>query len=272
MQRAGRTTTTMRRLTSLIVAAVLAGGCGSTHSEKAAAERSHQPVTAARSTLPQLIPPPPPPRIKPPLPTSPGNGTHRALPIDRIPTRERVVFLTVDDGAAKDPAFAEMMRTLRVPFSMFLTDSLAGDDYPYFARLQRLGNKVQNHTLSHKRLAGLPYADQRAEICGQQNRLRKVFGERPTLFRPPYGYHDATTLRAAADCGIRATVLWRANVQPGKPGPFAGDHPLRPGDIVLFHFFPKERLEGTTLKKVTEDLLRAITAQGFAVARLEDYV
>ncbi|MGH3310539.1 MAG: polysaccharide deacetylase family protein [Streptomyces sp.] len=189
-----------------------------------------------------------------------------------MPTRDKVVFLTIDDGAAKDPAFAKMMSTLRVPFSMFLTDSMVGDDYGYFARLHRLGNKVQNHTLTHKRLTDLPYAAQRAEICGQQDRLQKVFGERPTLFRPPRGHYNSTTLRAAADCGIRATVLWRANVQPKGPHSDARDHTLRPGDIILFHFFPQQRLDGAELRDVTQDLLRTITDQGFAVARLEDYI
>lgn len=262
----------MRRLTGIILASVLAGGCGSTNSEEAPAARGHRPPVTDRPALPRLIHPPSPPRVKPPLPTPPAKGTHPAPPIDRIPTSDRVVFLTIDDGAAKDPAFAEMMRTLRVPFSMFLTDSMAGDDYAYFGRLQRLGNKVQNHTLSHKRLGDLPYSAQRAEICGQQDRLRKAFGERPTLFRPPFGDYNATTLRAAADCGIRATVLWRANAQPGNLHSFTGHRTLRPGDIILFHFFPKERLEGAELKEVTEELLRSITAQGFAVARLEDYL
>ena len=264
----------MRRPAGLILAALLAAGCGTTsHGETPAARgHGHQRPATAGSTLPQLIPPPSPPRIKPPLPTPPANETQRTPLIDRIPTSDRVVFLTIDDGAAKDPAFAQMMRTLRVPFSMFLTDAMAGDDYPYFGRLQRFGNKVQNHTLSHKQLADLPYTAQRAEICGQQKRLQAAFGERPTLFRPPYGDYNTTTLQAAADCGIRATVLWRANVQPGTLRSFADGRTLRPGDIVLFHFFPKERLEGASLKEVTEDLLRSITAQGFAVARLEDYV
>ncbi|MET8678063.1 polysaccharide deacetylase family protein [Streptomyces sp. NPDC004647] len=192
--------------------------------------------------------------------------------IERVPTHDRVVFLTIDDGAAKDPAFAKLMSTLRVPFSMFLTDSMAGDNYGYFARLRQLGNRVQNHTLTHKRLTNLPYAAQRAEICGQQDRLQQVFGERPTLFRPPRGHYNPTTLQAAADCGIRATVLWRANMQPKGLRYDATDHTLRPGDIILFHFFPQQRLEGATLTDVAQDLLRTITDQGFAVARLEDYV
>ncbi|NBE56321.1 polysaccharide deacetylase family protein, partial [Streptomyces boluensis] len=134
---------------------------------------------------------------------------------------------------------------------------------------------VQNHTLTHPSLKGLPYARQRAEICGQQTVLAREFGERPTLFRPPRGHYDSTTLRAVADCGLRASVMWGANMQPEGLRLDNGTDRLRPGEIVLFHFFPPERLSGkshTTLTELTRTLLRTITEQGYAVGRIEDYV
>ena len=105
-----------------------------------------------------------------------------------------------------------MVRELRLPVSMFLTDSVVGPGYGHFARLQSVGASIQNHTLDHPALRGLPYAGQRAEICGQQDRLRSRFGRHPRLFRPPYGTYDTATLRAAADCGISALVLWRVSM------------------------------------------------------------
>ncbi|MEH0520090.1 polysaccharide deacetylase family protein [Streptomyces stelliscabiei] len=191
--------------------------------------------------------------------------------VDRVPTRDKVVFLTYDDGAEKDPAFVDMVRELRLPVSMFLTDSVVGPGYGHFARLRAVGATVQNHTLDHTALRGLPYAGQRAEICGQQHKLRQRFGARPTLFRPPYGVHDATTLRAAADCGIAAVVLWRASMQINDLRYAVGDR-LRPGDIVLAQFRGPDQLQGATLTEMTARLLRRIQAQGLTVGRLEDYL
>ncbi|WP_420918205.1 polysaccharide deacetylase family protein, partial [Streptomyces caniscabiei] len=176
-----------------------------------------------------------------------------------------------DDGAERDPRFVDMVRELRLPVSMFLTDSVVGPGYGHFARLRAVGATVQNHTLDHTALRGLPYAGQRAEICGQQNKLKQRFGVRPTLFRPPYGVYDTTTLRAAADCGLSALVLWRASMQIHDLRYAVGDR-LRPGDIVLAGFRGPDQLKGTTLTEMTTRLLRRVQEQGLTVGRLEDYL
>ncbi|HET9382181.1 MAG TPA: polysaccharide deacetylase family protein [Streptomyces sp.] len=195
----------------------------------------------------------------------------RQLPpvIDRVPTRDPVVFLTYDDGAERDPAFVGLVRERRLPVTMFLTDSVAGPGYAHFARLRAVGASIQNHTLDHPALPGLPYAGQRAEICGQQHKLRSRFGVRPDLFRPPYGRYDTTTRRAAADCGIRALVLWRAVLNGDGGLTFTGGAPrLAPGDIVSL---PAADSPSLTLRARTLRLLRHIAKRGMRVARLEDY-
>ncbi|MFE7269138.1 polysaccharide deacetylase family protein [Streptomyces sp. NPDC057623] len=190
--------------------------------------------------------------------------------VHRAPTRDKVVFLTYDDGAEKDPRFVDMVRELRLPVSMFLTDSVVGPGYGHFARLRSVGASIQNHTLDHAALRGLPYAGQRAEICGQQNKLRARFGIRPRLFRPPYGTYDSTTLRAAADCGITAVVLWRAAMEGDGGLTYAhGSGRLRAGDIVSV---PSGEPAGLSLRERTTRLLREIQGRGLTVGRLEDYI
>ncbi|GAA3814732.1 polysaccharide deacetylase family protein [Streptomyces coacervatus] len=190
--------------------------------------------------------------------------------VSRIRTHDRVVFLTYDDGAERDPRFVDLVRELRLPVSMFLTDSVVGPGYGHFARLRSVGANIENHTLDHPALRGLPYAGQRAEICGQQDKLRSRFGSRPRLFRPPYGTYDTTTRRAAADCGISALVLWRASMTgSGELTYLRGAHHLRPGDIVAVD--PDEGV-GLTLRARTVRLLRRVQEQGLTVGRLEDYV
>ncbi|WP_079049812.1 polysaccharide deacetylase family protein [Streptomyces torulosus] len=221
---------------------------------------------------------------KPDRPTVPRAVRPGLAPVvERVATRDRVVFLTFDDGAEKDPGFVRMVRELRLPVSMFLTDSVVGPGYGHLARLREVGATVQNHTLDHTALRGLPYAGQRAEICGQQDKLKQRFGVRPTLFRPPYGVYDTTTLRAAADCGIAAVVLWRASMSadgfhstatPNASGAAtaAGDR-LRPGDIVHAHVRRGPgRPDGASLTRITAGLLRRIQEQGLTVGRLEDYL
>ncbi|MBC9725723.1 polysaccharide deacetylase family protein [Streptomyces sp. TRM68367] len=190
--------------------------------------------------------------------------------VDHIPTRDKVVFLTYDDGAERDPRFIDLVRVRKLPVTMFLTDSVVGPAYGHFARLRSVGASLQNHTLDHRALRGLPYAGQRAEICGQQHKLKARFGIRPTLFRPPYGRYDTTTLRAAADCGIATVVLWRASVTLGGDLTYTHGRPrLRPGDIIAVD---PDNPTGLSLEKRTERVLRKIEERGLRVGRLEDYL
>ncbi|MEU1781142.1 polysaccharide deacetylase family protein [Streptomyces abikoensis] len=193
--------------------------------------------------------------------------------IRRVPTRDKVVFVTFDDGAEKDPEFLRMAADLKVPFTMFLTDDIAraGAGYGYFDKLRALGNGIDNHTLSHPNLRTLSAEAQKREICGQQDSLQKRFGSRPALFRPPYGNYNDATLTAAAGCGVRAVVLWEATMQINDMR-YAEGNGLRPGDIVLAHFRGPQELKGTTMTRMVTNMLRSIQAQGFTVARLEDYL
>ncbi|MFF5130667.1 polysaccharide deacetylase family protein [Streptomyces syringium] len=195
------------------------------------------------------------------------------LLVRRVPTRDKVVFVTIDDGAEKDPEFVKMAEDLKLPLTMFLTDDIAraGRGYPYFDRLHALGNGVHNHTLGHPNLRTLGPEAQRRQICGQQDALAKRYGARPTLFRPPYGNYNDATLAAAGGCGVKAVVLWEATMQINDMR-YAQGGKLRPGDIVLAHFRGPKELKGTSMTRMTANMLRSIQKQGYTVARLEDYL
>ncbi|MEU5736855.1 polysaccharide deacetylase family protein [Streptomyces tendae] len=190
--------------------------------------------------------------------------------VDHVRTDDPVVFLTYDDSAERDPAFAGLVRERRLPVTLFLTGTVAGPAYGDLARLRPFGASLQNHTLDHRSLRGLPYAGQRAEICGQQTKLRSRFGVRAHLFRPPHGTYDTTTLRAAADCGITALVLWRATLDAdGALTCTRGEPRLHPGDIIAVD---PDHPTATNLTARTERLLKTIEEQGLRVGNLEDYV
>ncbi|MEW2621133.1 hypothetical protein [Streptomyces sp. NPDC048106] len=150
----------------------------------------------------------------------------RALPpvVDHVPTRDRVVFLTYD-APDHDPRFTATVRRLRLPVSRF--------------------------TPERTTLAGASYAAQRAALCARRTRL----------LRPPRGAYDATTLRAAADCGVTGIVLWRAVLTPAGLAYPRGPRHLRPGDIVRL-----------TPGAATAPLLRAIRERNLTAGNLRDYL
>lgn len=218
--------------------------------------------------LKPFAPPPAPPATKPVV--RPPGGPVPV--ISDIPTTEKIVFITIDDGAEKDPGFVTMMKDLKVPVTLFLTDSAIRGDYAYFAPLVAQGHGLANHTLTHPNLPTLSQDAQRREICGQRTTLTKRFGTAPRLFRPPYGNWNETTRAAAGECGVDAIVLWRESMQITNMQYQRGDRKLHPGDIILAHFRGPSELKGRTMTEMTATMLRRIQEQGFTVARLEDYV
>ncbi|MEV6677842.1 polysaccharide deacetylase family protein [Streptomyces erythrochromogenes] len=188
-----------------------------------------------------------------------------------VPTEDKVVFLTIDDGSEKDPEFLKMMQELKIPYTAFLSDYLVKDNYPYFKQMQAAGVTLNNHTLNHRYMPGLSYEQQREEICGQQDTIQKTFGKRPTLFRPPYGNYNDDTLKAAKSCGIKAVPLWNAEAFTNRMDYREWDRDLHPGDIILTHFRGKEDWKGT-MPDMIRHVMKTVTDKGYAVARLEDYL
>ncbi|MGZ3100930.1 polysaccharide deacetylase family protein [Streptomyces sp. H72] len=218
---------------------------------------------------------PPPPARKPEIRARKGfevTGQEDLPPVfTSIPTKEKIVFLTIDDGAEKDPAFLRMMSELKIPYTAFLSDYLVKEDYGYFKEMQDRGVTLNNHTLHHPYLPGLSYAEQKREICGMQDVMEKRYGSRPTLFRPPFGNYNRDTLRAAKACGIRYAPIWNEEVFADRWDYREWDREIHPGDIVLSHFRGEDDWDGT-MRDMVREFLDKVTAEGYAVARLEDYL
>jgi peptidoglycan/xylan/chitin deacetylase (PgdA/CDA1 family) len=117
--------------------------------------------------------------------------------------------------------------------------------------------------VKHSDLTTLSANGQYGEICGPLDTLEGLFVRRPVLFRPPGGAYNATTQSIAASCGFRYVVTWTAAANDGRIDWQAGS--MQAGDIVLFHF-------RTDLVQNLELLASLCKAQGFTVARLEDYI
>ncbi|GAA1962258.1 polysaccharide deacetylase family protein [Catenulispora subtropica] len=220
--------------------------------------------------LKPFAPAPPPPATKP-------VDTSVPLPpvIDHIPTDQKICFLTIDDGAEKDPAFIDMVKDFRIPFTMFLAETFIHTDYEYFAKLHDTGYcTIQNHTLTHPNMVTLSAQRQLAEITGQQQKIEKVYNATPYLFRAPFGNSNKATQEACKQNNLKAICYWRASFQKQGFQWQAADKKLRPGDILLAHFRgPKANGAGwPEMHELMTNLFRIVQDQGYTFARLEDYV
>jgi peptidoglycan/xylan/chitin deacetylase (PgdA/CDA1 family) len=70
------------------------------------------------------------------------------------------------------------------------------------------GHAIGNHTQTHPLLILKPAASVAAEMRTCSNTLGNILGERPRLFRPPYGGRRPGVLREARAQGL-LPVMWR---------------------------------------------------------------
>lgn len=184
--------------------------------------------------------------------------------ISRVDTTDPVVFITLDDGFARDPAVIDLLREHGAVVTMFPVPGYVDEDPDYFREVASLGGSVNSHTMHHVDLTGLSLARQTDEFCSSFDSLRDTFGSTGVFVRPPFGNLDLNTRRAAARCGARAIVLWRVVASEGYLSTW-GDQPIHPGDIILMHFRPTLYWD---LLMVFNELDRL----GLTSARLEDYL
>jgi peptidoglycan/xylan/chitin deacetylase (PgdA/CDA1 family) len=247
-----------RRLQDVVVRpgdgdlSTLANGSGASG---ASGGSSAAPTAVATTTT---TAPRPTPQTLVPLPDEPG----LAPVITRIETDDPVVFLTIDDGLTRLPEGLALFQEKGIPASLFLVNEPVESDPGFFQALP--GTLVESHTQTHRNLRGAPQAEQEDEICGNAEVIERTFGRRPTLFRPPFGNYDEATRRAAANCGMRAVVIWQENVNYDVVG-FRSVQHFRPGDIILMHFRPSFVQELNVIEQRVEEA-------GLRFALLEDYL
>jgi len=170
-------------------------------------------------------------------PTSPLFGRV----IGRGPKRERILYLTFDDGP-RPAVTSRILETLdreRIPAAFFLVGA-AVRLHPQMARqVARAGHEIGNHTRTHRKLHRLGPGSVKAELTGGHKDIVEITGEIPRCFRAPHGYRNPFVTRVARKLRYR-TVGWTYGVWDSDRPPAEEIRrrvrvKLKPGAIILLH-------------------------------------
>ena len=170
-------------------------------------------------------------------PTSPLFGRV----IGRGPKRERVLYLTFDDGP-RPAVTARVLETLdreRVPATFFLVGRAVRLHPEMARRVAAAGHEIGNHTRNHRKLHRLGPGAVRDELLGGHNDIIEITGEIPRAFRAPHGYRNPFVTRVVKKLRYR-TVGWTYGVwDSDRPPPEEIRRrvrvKLKPGAIILLH-------------------------------------
>lgn len=195
--------------------------------------------------------------------------------VARVPTAERRVALTFDDGPVAAPLDTLLAaldeRGVRATFFVTGRELAAAPDAG--RRLVGAGHELGNHTWSHRRMVLVSGETVRAELAPTDSLIRLAGHAGPIHFRPPYGYKLVALPRHLARAG-RTTVMW--DVEPDSYAEVAATpegivrHVLdrvRPGSVILLHpWYPSRR---TSLEAVGP-LVDSLRARGWTVGPVGD--
>ncbi|KAJ3096664.1 hypothetical protein HDU97_005694 [Phlyctochytrium planicorne] len=129
---------------------------------------------------------------------------------------ERKVALTFDDGPSiYTHELLDVLKNENVTATFFVVASKIAEYKDVFIRMVSEGHTIGSHTWSHQNLSSLmdrgnvKYNPERAreEIVKAENIIKDITGERPYLFRPPYGAINKEVRDILAE-RLYTIVLW----------------------------------------------------------------
>ncbi len=177
----------------------------------------------------------------------------------RIPTDERVLYLTYDDGPSDDHtgALSELLRSRGCQATFFMTGRQM-EKHPVIARrIREEGHSVGLHGYFHLDAWRCRANNVISDLKRGLEVFRSVHPDHQVLYRPPYGRFRPILNRMIRDEG-GMTVMWDILADDYEPEADADavaqhvcDH-ARPGSIVVLHDGPDS---GRHSLRVTEAIL-----------------
>jgi peptidoglycan/xylan/chitin deacetylase (PgdA/CDA1 family) len=188
-----------------------------------------------------------------------------------VPTRERLVALTLDDGpdAAHTPGVLALLRAHRARATFFLISERARRQAPLVRAIVVDGHEIGNHLTRDEPSARLAPAAFEAALREAGSVLGRFAPVR--WFRPGSGWYTSAMLAAAARAGYRCALGSVYPYDPHVPSSrFAAAYILanvRPGAVLVLH-------EGGGRGRRTVETLRrvlpALHARGYRVVGLTE--
>jgi peptidoglycan-N-acetylglucosamine deacetylase len=126
-----------------------------------------------------------------------------------VPLDEKLVALTYDDGP--NPPHTQAMLELLALHGVKATFFLKGRNVEAFPEsvlaVAQAGHEIGNHSYSHRPMLSLSKSAMREELVRAGDAIEQVLGQRPVLFRPPYGLQGPGLKMALEDLGMPSILM-----------------------------------------------------------------
>lgn len=161
--------------------------------------------------------------------------------ICRVPTDEKLIALTFDDGP--HPYRTEEILDILLKNDVRATFFVVGQNAIYYPDVLKMtayrGHEIGNHTFSHAPPSKLCEKSLVREISAAEEAILSACGEKPTVFRPPEGACFEYVGTASKKLGY-SVILWNIDTRDWAHTSSRDiilniKKNIRPGSIILFH-------------------------------------
>ncbi|MBR3764848.1 MAG: polysaccharide deacetylase family protein [Clostridia bacterium] len=165
----------------------------------------------------------------------------RVLPVYSVEREDRVISVTFDAswGGDKTMAILDLLDEYNAKATFFLV-GIWVDKYPELVKeIAARGHEIGNHSDSHAHFTQISEGQIRSELASCSDKIEALTGNRPTLFRPPYGDYDNKVVTVSRNEGYEC-VQWSIDSLDWKNRGVSdlvrrATNNVQPGDIILFH-------------------------------------
>jgi len=153
----------------------------------------------------------------------------------------KVVALTIDDGPS--PVYTPQILKILHRYGVIASFSMIGRNAAAFPGVARevaaAGHMIVNHTWNHYNLGYMPAVAVQDEISRATDAIHAATGERPGMFRAPYGVWPPAVFRCCVRAGL-TPLAWSVDPRDwSRPGVRAIVRDIvagtRTGSIILEH-------------------------------------
>jgi len=173
----------------------------------------------------------------------------KELPIYSVDTEEKKIALTFDAAWGSDYTLGilDILDKHNVKGTFFLVGFWV-DKYPeYVKEIYNRGHDIGNHSTNHPYMTKLTDEAALKELEVTSEKIKEIIGEKPNLFRPPFGDYDDRIVKLCMENGYYV-IQWDVDSLDWKE---LGVQPVvdrvtrnvQNGSIVLFHNNAKYILE-----------------------------
>lgn len=168
-------------------------------------------------------------------------GAEKKLPIYCVDTKDKKVAISFDAswGNEHTEPILDILDQYKIKSTFFLV-SMWVDKYPEDVKeIKARGHEIGNHSSTHPDMTKLSKEQMVQELTSMEAKVEKLTGEKPSLFRPPFGAYSNNVLEACEEKDYHV-IQWDVDSLDWKN--ISADEIVRrvtekvkPGSIVLFH-------------------------------------